>query len=128
MSVRPGSSYPSDGGSSGDSWAIRADNVSDKARRITGYAVCSSELTVTYVPSSPINLPTNLQVSANAACPGEAPNVVGGGQVNSAAIGDLRLYRDFPDNQPTTDRWVSDMENEGPPTSYTVWASCVENL
>jgi hypothetical protein len=126
--VRPGSTFPIDNGST-DFWGLRVENVSDKERPVTGYAVCSAKLDVTYVAgSAPVG--TNARVFIEPQCPGNAPNIVGGGPVGTGGFGDVRFSVNAPDpfQQPLSDEWVMQVENEGPPVNYTVWADCVANL
>ena len=129
-SVRPGSSFPVDGGGS-DFWGVRPENVSDEVRAITGYAVCSPKLEVTYVPTSTVSVGANSATFIEPQCPGSAPNVVGGGAVGNGPFGDVRFPVNAPDPfaQPASDEWVTEVENEGTSAAnYQVWADCVPNL
>jgi hypothetical protein len=129
-SVRPASSHPFDApGGFPDTWVVRPHNVSDRERRVTGHAVCSDELQVTYVSAS-ATVGTNSRIFLEPQCPGSAPNVVGGGPVGSGGFGDIRLSMNAPDffAQPLSDEWIVQIENEGAPANYTVWADCVPDL
>ena len=128
-SVRPGSSFPIDNGSS-DFWGLRPENVSDQGRSITGYAVCAGKLDVTYVSSASGPIATNTRAIIEPQCPGGAPNVVGGGPTGTGEFGAIRLAVNAPDAfaQPLSDEWTTYLENEGTPASYTVWADCVADL
>ena len=128
-SVRPGSTFPFDGGTD-DAWGLRPENVSGEDQKITGFAVCSDELEVTYIQSGTAPMPTGAQVFAEPQCPPSDPNIVGGGPISSATFGSFRLVSNLPDffPQPSFDEWSVQAENAGPPASYLAWATCAPNL
>ena len=128
-SVRPGSSFPLDGGTD-HAWGLRPENVSDEDQKITGFAVCSDELEVIYTASGTAPMPTGAQAFAEPQCPPSEPNIVGGGPVSSATFGSFRLVTNVPDffPQPFVDEWSVLAENAGPPASYSATAVCAPNL
>ncbi len=125
-SLRLVSSFPSDN-AGGDNWLVVADNISNRTKSGTGYAVCSADLTVTYASSSSVPIPANTQQTATSMCPPSAPNPIGGGPVAFGPVGGLRLSRTSVDSL-SFDGWYGTLEAEGSAGSFSIWADCVPSL
>jgi hypothetical protein len=119
----PRSSYPSDAGDDGDSWALQIWNETDKQIRVKGYAVCSNALDVSYATSQK-TFSAGGESGPNPACPVDAPHVVGGGFVNFASqLGSFRVVDDGP-FLATPDLWGVGAEVEGSAVDVQIWSDC----
>ena len=130
--VRQTDGHPVDRGASGDSWDLGFDNVSDEVRTVTGFAICSDDIGVTYAQTGPFTVPPRDQLGASAQCPPAARNVVGGGQLNGGApfeaahIVQDALSRFVPSTQ---DIWSATLDNDGASSFiFSVYASCAPDL
>jgi hypothetical protein len=123
-SLRLVSSFPVDFPGD-DNWDLQADNISNRTKTGTGYAVCSDELTVTYVSSPSMGVPADTQRTATSLCPPSAPNPIGGGPLSFGPVGGMRLSRISAD---PPDEWFATLETVDDDGSFSVWANCSPDL
>ena len=129
-SVQPVASYPFDGSGNQDSWQLTADNVSEKPRSVKGYAICSDELAVTYVPTAQEADPV-VQDFGETPCPPDTPNAIGGGLVIAPPFGSFRWNSNaFDISSGSPLQWTLGVEAEfgGNAIPYTLWADCVPDV
>jgi hypothetical protein len=124
----PRSSYPFDAGGAGDGWVLQIWSETAERKKIKGYAVCSNALDVSYA-SVQRTESVDGSTGETPPCPVNAPNIVGGGFVNSESqLGNFRVVDDTPFIAGATNFWSLDVEIEGAPVLIQLWSDCAPDL
>ena len=130
VAVRQTDGRPLDHGGSGDGFELGFDNVADDSRTVTGFAICTDAIDVSYAVAGDYAAPARDRGVGSAQCPPAAPNVVGGGQRNGgASFGAARIVQDYRVPFASFTTWWAVLDNAAPTSFlFTVTASCVPDL
>jgi len=130
VAVRRTDGRPLDHGGSGDGFELGFDNVADTSQTVTGFAICTDDIDVSYAVSGDYTAPSRDRGVGSAQCPPAAPNVIGGGQHNGGApFGAVHIAQDYPVLFAGFTTWWVVLDNPSLSSfPFTVTASCVPNL
>jgi hypothetical protein len=126
VAVRQADGRPVDHGASGDDFELGFDNVAGASRRVTGFAICTDAVDVSYAVAGDFAAPGRDRGVGSAQCPPGAPNVVGGGQRNGAPFGAARIVQNYRVPFASFTTWWVVLDNTTSSSFlFNVTASCI---